>query len=69
MRKTITYDQYDYGVIMIIQCHLQYIMDHQPNLNSLKNKHYQEPYEKGQQSILKFLGVFNEMSESFKRKK
>ena len=68
LKKTIEYDHYDYGVILLLQTYLEHLMDEQPNLNSLKNKHYQEPYEKGQQSIMKFTKAFGEMLETFNTK-
>ncbi len=69
MKKTIEYDAYDYGVIMLIQAHLQRIMNEQPSLNSMKNKLYQEPYQRGQESLLKFQTYFNEMMESYSEQK
>jgi len=54
----------DYGVLMLLESHLEHLMDHQPNLNSIKNKNYQMPYENGQKTLLKFLTVFREMRES-----
>lgn len=68
LKKTIEYDNYDYGVILLLQSYLERLMNNQPNLNSLKNKHYQEPYEKGQQSIMKFNKAFAEMLETFNKK-
>ena len=68
LKKTIEYDNYDYGVILLLQSYLERLMEEQPNLNSLKNKYYQEPYEKGQQSILKFNKAFGEMLETFNTK-
>ncbi len=69
MKKTIEYDVYDYGVIMLIQAYLQRIMDEQPSLNSMKNKLYQEPYQRGQESLLKFQTYFDEMMESYSEQK
>ena len=64
MKKTIEYDSMDYGVLMLLEAHLEYLMDAQPNLNSIKNQHYQMPYENGQKTLLKFLTYFREMKES-----
>lgn len=68
LKKTIEYDVYDYGVIMLIQAYLQRLMDEQPSLNSMKNKLYQEPYQKGQESLLKFQTYFDEMMETYSEK-
>jgi len=64
MKKTIEYDSVDYGVLMLLEAHLEYLMESQPNLNSIKNTIYQMPYENGQKTLIKFLTYFREMKES-----
>jgi hypothetical protein len=64
MKKTIEYDSMDYGVLMLLEAHLEYLMESQPNLNSIKNTIYQMPYENGQKTLIKFLTYFREMKES-----
>jgi hypothetical protein len=68
MKKTIEYDSVDYGVLMLLEAHLEYLMESQPNLNSIKNTIYQMPYENGQKTLLKFLTYFREMKESLNEK-
>ena len=68
-KKTIEYDAMDYGVLMIMESHLETLMDAQPNLNSLKNEEEKESYGNGQETILKFLTFFREMRESLNEKK
>ena len=45
MKKTIEYDNYDYGVILLLQSYLERLMEEQPNLNSLKNKYHNPFYQ------------------------
>lgn len=68
MKKTIEYDSMDYGILMLLEAHLEYLMESQPNLNSIKNTIYQMPYENGQKTLLKFLTYFREMKESLNEK-
>jgi hypothetical protein len=53
---------------MLLEAHLEYLMESQPNLNSIKNTIYQMPYENGQKTLLKFLTYFREMKESLNEK-
>ena len=68
MKKTIEYDSMDYGVLMILEAHLDHLMDAQPNLNSLQNEEDKEGYGNGQETILKYLTIFREMRESLNEK-
>lgn len=64
MKKTIEYDAMDYGVLMILEAHLETLMDAQPNLNSLRNEDEKVSYGNGQETILKYLNIIREMRES-----
>lgn len=64
MKKTIEYDAMDYGILMLIESHLETLMDAQPNLNSLENEEEKESYGNGQETILKYLTIIRDMRES-----
>ncbi|NBW08823.1 MAG: hypothetical protein EBR82_12440 [Caulobacteraceae bacterium] len=68
LKKTIEYDTMDFGVLMILEAHLDHLMDAQPNLNSLKTEEDKESYGNGQETILKYQTIFREMRENLNEK-
>ena len=68
LKKTIEYDAMDYGVLMLLESHLDQLMHAQPNLNSLKNEQDKESYGNGQEIILKYQTILREMRENLNEK-
>jgi hypothetical protein len=68
LKKIIEYDAMDYGILMLMESHLETLMDAQPNLNSLKNEKEKESYGNGQETLLKYLTIFREMRETLNEK-
>jgi hypothetical protein len=68
LKKIIEYDAMDYGILMLMESHLETLMDAQPNLNSLKNEEEKESYGNGQETLLKYLTIFREMRETLNEK-
>jgi len=68
LKKIIEYDAMDYGVLMLLEAHLETLMDAQPNLNSLKSEEQKESYGNGQETLLKYLTIIREMRENLNEK-
>ena len=68
LKKIIEYDDMDYGVLMLLESHLEMLMDAQPNINSLKNEDQKLSYGNGQETLLRFLTYIREMRESLNEK-